>query len=394
MMARQTLDGFIPSNGVGTGFSRRALEMLALHHSNLIFEPSCMTEDYENGFRVRRLGLKQKFIPIVLRHGRAIATREFFPRNFRTAVKQRSRWVTGITLQSWEFHSFRETLRHLYWFWRDRKGLPGNLLTPLTNLIFLYGLVTWSWAAETHHIWGLAREAAALAHTGSGGNWFSGACASGLALQALHTGIRIGCSWRIYGRRFAAAVPLRVVVGNYINFCAAVIAIADYTKARRHRRPLRWAKTEHAYPTRAALLNERKRLGEILVGSAWISARQLEEALSKKSASVRLGEHLVQQGVISESDLYSALALQNHLELGKPEDATVSLPVTRSLPAAVLRKWQVLPFRIAAGELYVAGSDVPGEEMRRDIRRFTSLEIRFQLVTPGEFRELAGRYIS
>ena len=32
--------------------------------------------------------------------------------------------------------------------------------------------------------------------------------------------------------------------------------------------------------------------------------------------------------------------------------------------------------------------------MRRDIRRFSSLEIRFHLVTPTEFEELAGPYLA
>src|SRR6266853_5443918 len=128
MPARQLLGGFIPSNGVGTGFSRRALETLAEWYSNRIFEPACMTEDYENGFRIRRLCLPQKFIPIHFRHGRPIATREYFPTTFRMAVRQRTRWIMGITLQSWEYHSAYETSRHLYWFWRDRKALIGNLV--------------------------------------------------------------------------------------------------------------------------------------------------------------------------------------------------------------------------------------------------------------------------
>ena len=54
----------------------------------------------------------------------------------------------------------------------------------------------------------------------------------------------------------------------------------------------------------------------------------------------------------------------------------------------------MLPFRIAAGELYVAGSELPGEEMQRDIRRFSSLEMRFQLVTPTEFGALVETYLA
>ena len=383
MMARQVMGGFIPSNGVGTGFSRRALEMLAASHANRIFEPACLTEDYENGFRVMRLGLPQKFIPIRIRHGRPIATREYFPREFWTAVRQRSRWVTGITLQSWEFHSLRETCRYGYWFWRDRKSVVSNMVTPLINILFVYGVGTWGWAVGTHHEWGLARETAS----------FAPAAATGLALQALHVSIRVYCSARIYGVRFACAVPLRVIVGNWINCFATSRAIWTYSRSKIRGEPLRWVKTEHAYPNRAALMPDRKSLGEILTGSQWITAGQLEMALASKPENRRLGEHLLQLGLVTEQDLYAALALQNNLPLGRPETASVSLAVTRTFPAAVARRWHVLPFRIAAGELHVAGSDLPGEAMQKDIGRFSSLEIRFQLVTPSEFEELAERYL-
>jgi hypothetical protein len=53
----------------------------------------------------------------------------------------------------------------------------------------------------------------------------------------------------------------------------------------------------------------------------------------------------------------------------------------------------VLPFRIAAGELYVAGSEIPDDAMHGEIRKFSSLEIRFQLVTPSEYQELADQYL-
>jgi adsorption protein B len=383
MMARSLLGGFIPSNGVGTGFSRRALAMLAAAHSNLIFEPACLTEDYENGFRVWSLGLSQKFIPIHIRHGRAIATREYFPRRFGPSVRQKTRWITGIALQSWEYHSSRETLRHLYWLWRDRKGLIGNIVGPLTNLVFLYGGVTWFRAAITHEPWGLAGEA----------RWLTAWSASGLGLQMLHTSIRVWCCSRIYGWKFAAFVPVRVIAGNWINGLANCRAIHAYTVAKWHGRPLRWAKTEHAYPNRAALVRDRRKLGEVLVGGGWVTAEQRDTALSTLAPGQRLGEYLLAQHMITEEDLYTALSLQNNLEYSMPEPAAVSLPVTRALPAAVAKKWRVLPFRISAGELYVAGSELPGDEMQKEIRQFSSLEIRFQLVTPSEYAELAAQYL-
>jgi hypothetical protein len=107
-----------------------------------------------------------------------------------------------------------------------------------------------------------------------------------------------------------------------------------------------------------------------------------------------LGEHLLFLGLICEQDLCEALALQNNLPVGKPDPSSVSVPVTRALPAAIARKWRVLPFRVAAGELYIASAEIPGDEMQQEIRLFSSLEIRFQLVTPTEYRELAAMYLA
>ncbi len=238
MMARGVLGGFIPSCGVGTAFSRKAIEALAARNQNRVFEPGSLTEDYENGFRVHAMGMRQKFMPIQFQDGRPIATREYFPRKFGRAVRQRSRWVTGNALQTWEYHSAAETFRYAYWFWRDRKGLVGNLATPLTNILFLYGIATFVWAEANHSAWGLGRETAALAPV----------YLTGLGLQAAHTAARAGFCARIYGWRFAAGVPIRVICGNWINFFATVMAIVTYASAKVHRRPLRWVKTDHAYP--------------------------------------------------------------------------------------------------------------------------------------------------
>jgi len=41
------------------------------------------------------------FVPITERNGSMVATRGYFPRKFCEAVKQRTRWVMGIALQSW-----------------------------------------------------------------------------------------------------------------------------------------------------------------------------------------------------------------------------------------------------------------------------------------------------
>jgi hypothetical protein len=65
----------------------------------------------------------------------------------------------------------------------------------------------------------------------------------------------------------------------------------------------------------------------------------------------------------------------------------------RSLPAAISRRWRVLPYHVSEGALHLAGTDVPTDDMRRDLRRFSSLEIRFRLITPAEFETLAEQHL-
>jgi len=383
MIARQRLGGFIPSNGVGTGFSRRALESLAERHSNQVFERNTLTEDYETGFRIAAMGLPQIFIPICFRNGKPVATREEFPVEFWPAAKQRSRWVTGIQLQSWQFHGAKETLRYWYWFWRDRKGLIGSLVSPVTNLIFFYGVGTWAEARLFHHVWGLGREAASI----------SSLCRVGLGLQGAHTLSRMLFAGRIYGALHAVTVPPRVVYANLLNCCATLRAIFFFVRAKMRGVPLQWAKTEHAYPNQAALVVDRRRLGEVLVGNQWLTQDQLDAALATKPPERRLGEHLMELGLLTEEDLYLALSLQNNMPLGRSGMDPIVLAITRALPAAISKQWRVLPFRIAGGELHVAGPNLPNQEMESAIRRFSPFDLRFHLVTPTDYEELARQYL-
>lgn len=383
MPARQILGGFVPSNGVGTGFSREGLERLAAAHGNRIFEPECLTEDYENGYRMYKLKCPQIFMPVHFNNGSFVATREYFPRRFEAAVRQRTRWVTGIALQSWERHGFHETLSQLYWFWRDRKCLAGNLIAPFINLLFLYGAATWIASRLQHRPWALAGRVRDLV-------WIYAAI---LMLQAFHMGVRAWCCARVYGWKFASGVPVRVIWGNWINCLATGSAVFRFFNAKLHGRPLVWLKTEHAYPNRAALMENRRSLGEVLVGSQYITAEELADAIASKPPNRRLGEHLMKTGKLTEVDLYEALSLQLNMPLGKPEVETVSRPVTRSFPAEVAKRWQVLPFRVAAGSLYVVGTDAPSEKMNLELKQFSSLELRFHLVTPTDFAELAAEYL-
>jgi adsorption protein B len=384
--ARRILGGFLPSNGVGTAYGRAALERLAQAEGNRVFEPACLTEDYENGFRLHRLGCPQVFVPVTRRNGEFIATREYFPRHWRAAIRQRTRWVMGIALQGWERHGWTGGWRQMYWFWRDRKGLVGNPLSLAANAIFLYGAATWFLCRMAGASWGLAGAAAPLPLARE-------LLRATLGLQAIHACVRIGCVWRIYGPAFAAWAPLRAVAGNWINAAATFRALWLYGRARIRGQPLVWLKTEHSYPSRAALLGRRRSLEEVLAGSGYVTPQDLEDASRARPAGLGIGECLIRLGRLSEQDLCEAMSLQQGIPLGPVRPEEVNRRVARSLPAHIVQAWRVLPFKVADGALFLALADPPGEEMQAAVRPFTRLEVRFQLVTMSNFEELIQRLL-
>ncbi len=372
MPVRPLLGGFVPSSGVGTGYRRDALDKLARSAANKIFEPEALTEDYENGLRLFRLGCTQTFVPLVHPYGTKefVATREYFPQNWTAAMRQRTRWVMGIALQTWERHGWRGKPGEVYWMWRDRKGLVANPLSLLANLIFVYGLATAIWRRVTP----LSVEL----------------CWATFLIQCVRIAVRMACVSRVYGVIFSLGVPVRAVYANALNAAATFNALGRYGMARARKRPLKWLKTDHAYPNRAALLAHKRKLGEILVASGHLNAGTLNAALATQPSGMLLGEHLVRSGRLSDDAVVEALSFQQGLPVGRVDVNGVAKEVARALPDHVIREWGVLPFRVAEGSLFVASSRLPTAKMSESLRPFTALEVRFHLVTAREFERLVG----
>jgi adsorption protein B len=240
---RRCLGGFLPSNGVGTGFAREALESLRKRPGGLVFDPESLTEDYEIGFALHRLGFRQLFVPVRFDAAGPVATREYFPREFRAAVRQRSRWVAGIALQGWERHGWRAPRGQLYWLWRDRKSLVGNLMTPVANAISLCGVATYFHTACTGGAWRAMEWVP---------EWVAYASVIAFWISAIQLGGRMAASARIYGWKFAAWAPLRAFWANAVNCAATAAALRQFAGARLTRQTLAWRKTEHVYPERGA----------------------------------------------------------------------------------------------------------------------------------------------
>jgi len=360
LFVRARLGGFLPSAGVGTAFSRKALEGLAASANNRIFEPACLTEDYENGFRVKALGLRQILLPA---GPDAVTTREYFPRTWAAATKQRTRWVTGIVWQGLERHGWQGGWRQWWWHWRDRKGLIGNPVSMLTNLVVLYGLFV------------------PLPDCGVPGQFVMGMA----VLQAVSRALIVQS---VFGWRHAIAAPLRIPLANAINTVAAVRASWRYWNSKLRGEPLVWLKTAHQYPNRSALEAYRPTLQEVLVNSNYCTYSQVEEAIACKPPGRLLWDWIVERGDVSEADMYEALSLQLCIPLAVVDPEAIPARTARALPAHVVRQLSVIPIQSQAGELLLAAAEVPSEDVQRSLQEYTRMPIRFTLVTRSNYDTL------
>lgn len=365
---RQALNAFLPSAGVGTGISRESLELLAFHYQNRVFEPDSLTEDYDMGMRLHECGCKQMFLPLARYDATFVATREYFPTEARTAVRQRTRWVTGIALQTWERYGWRGNWMRRYWFWRDRKGLVGGPVGIFANLIFLYSLASGLW----HQTDSIAMQLAPY----------------NLAMLAVRVASRMYCTARVYGMAMAYLVPVRILAGSWINGMASIRAMYRFAKAKARGERLAWLKTEHKYPSRESLVEQRRRLGDLLVRAGAIGREELEAAAAVKPPDIRIGAYLVAQGLITEDQLYDALSLQQQMPLAVVDQVPQRL--ARSLPERVMRECQVLPFRVESHGLAVCSPEPPDAATRARLEGCTPLELHYYLIPPGQFERLVA----
>jgi bacteriophage N4 adsorption protein B len=242
LIVREWLGAAMPSAGVGCAFSRRALEYAAGQRAGNPFAAQSLTEDYELAVRLGQAGFRQGFITLAVGpSGRYVATSEYFPGTFNAAVRQKSRWLIGITLQGWDQLRWNGTLADRYMFIRDRKALVTAFLNALALSIFLFlsAISLWQMLDVT-----AAKFAPLYDPDSSLGLLFLANgyfCLHRLAVRALFVA-------RYHGLFQALLSFPRAGVACVINLAAALRALRLYTFARAQRTPLVWEKTAHIFP--------------------------------------------------------------------------------------------------------------------------------------------------
>lgn len=354
MAVRESLTGLVPGSGVATCYSRRVIVELAKLNNNQPFNTETLTEDYEMSHRLKKIGTRQVFVMFpVLYHAKRrsllsrrekmvevkslIATREYFPSQFRAAYRQRARWILGVSFQGWQQMGWQGGVISNYLYFRDRKAI-------FTSFV---GFLAYFLAANFAALWMLRSagyDYVRYPEFVRPESWIYLVMEISFWLFVNRIVQRVYFVTKLNGiEQGMLAIP-RMLVGNVINFFSVCRAWRVFLTHIVTGKCITWDKTHHSYPTTGELRHHRKLLGELLLEWEVIDHKRLNQVLdTQKQTGKKLGMLLREARLVSEEVLADVLAEQSWLPRTKLSPEAVGKFAGR-LPRYLVEKYRVIPF--------------------------------------------------
>lgn len=391
---REAIAGQVPSAGVGTCFSRRAIVALLIDGDGIAFDAQSLTEDYDIGFRLKKKGMSEIFVRFPVerataetrpgkpafgknrRESSVICVREYFPDMLKTAIRQKSRWIIGIVYQGFKTHKWTSNWTLNYFLWRDRKGALTNLIGFSAMLIMLQLLVLLAYQA----VWPGAYRFLSIFE---GDPWLTTLLWLNFLLMSNRVVQRVIFVSSYYGLAQGLMSVPRIFWGNFVNFMANCRAIRQII---RHGNPHRvaWDKTSHDFPSVDSENRNRRPLGLILIEHGLIDEAQLQTALTHKSQGIKLGSWLVHEGIISAEQLAAALAEQGNVSCEAIDAYAIAPDLIRSIPVNIALHYAVLPLREESRGLVVACESNIDPVSHAALARKLNRPIRYVIAPKGQ----------
>ena len=395
LVVREALAGQVPSAGVGTCFSRRAVTALIEAGNGIAFDVQSLTEDYDIGFRLKALGMKEIFVrfPVVeqknqpahpsiselgisLRESNVVSVREYFPESLSYAVRQKSRWIIGIVYQGFKTHKWASSGILNYFLWRDRKGIITNFSSFLALLLAAQLLVIWTYQK-------MVPDAYSFLSIFENGSWLTVLLLANLCLMMNRIVQRLYFVTRYYGIAQGLLSIPRLLWGSLVNFLANWRALKQTILAKDIRR-IAWDKTSHDFPSLGEQNKVRKPLGSILVKQGALTKMQLEEALKRPMRGFRIGSFLVHENLISNQQLAQAVAEQIHATWEIVDAFSLDKLLIKKLPSKIAMHYAVLPIKENGKTLVLASESYLDPVSMAAISRKLARPVQYVITTKGQ----------
>lgn len=390
LLAREALAGQMPSAGVGTCFSRRAIQALLADGNGIAFDVQSLTEDYDIGFRLKAKGLSETFVrfsaapdaggpPVKFGQSRrerdVVCVREYFPDRFGNAVRQKSRWIIGIVYQGYKTHGWTDNWMLNYLLWGDRKGVITNFVNFAAMLLLLQLVALWLMQA----LWPGAPRFLSIFD----GEILGLLLTANLVLMCNRVLQRIYFVSIYYGAWQGLMSVPRLFWSVGVNFFANWRALRQTLRYGDPHR-VAWDKTTHDFPTVGEENRTRRSLGDILVAQGAISQTELDWALAHRRPGMRLGSQLVYEGRIDCEQLAHAVAEQAQAPCEEIDAFALPDKLIEMLPAPLARHYAVLPLREEGRMLVLASESYLDPVSLAALGRKLGRPVRYVIVPKGQ----------
>ena len=130
-------------------------------------------------------------------------------------------------------------------------------------------------------------------------------------------------------------------------------------------------------------------MGEILVEGGLLTQEQLEKALPlQKKSNLKLGQFLVREGYVSETQIVDLVSNQLRLEKYRPDSFSINADLAKVLPADIAHKYQAVPVKKSGLLLTVVMTDPLDINALDTIEVYTNCEAEAVICTERQLNQL------
>lgn len=135
----------------------------------------------------------------------------------------------------------------------------------------------------------------------------------------------------------------------------------------------------------------RKKLGEMLLEEALVTKDQLDRALAEhKKTGLRLGQYLVRQNLIKDTELTEILSRQLEIDRYRPDRYPVDSALSAVVPLEVARRHRIVPLERKGNLLTVAMVDPLDVTALDTVETMTNMEAIPVVCSEGQLNELVS----
>ncbi len=134
-------------------------------------------------------------------------------------------------------------------------------------------------------------------------------------------------------------------------------------------------------------------IGQILISKGLINEQQLQQANAQRNDSERLDRTLLRLGYISELDLLRIFSEQFAIPIVDLNSEQIDANLLKSMPAKLIHKRAILPYRKEANKIIVAIADPFDMAGLDELRAITGLDIEPVLASEYDINLMIKRYL-